>query len=63
MSNRINIEPPYSCEYCGTYMDGKDIRQTEEVRNEATKYFCSVGCYYGWATEGERPAQSEDYVL
>ena len=48
MSNRINIEPQYSCECCNAYMDSTDIYQIIEVRNEAPKYFCSIGCYYGW---------------
>ncbi len=59
MSNRINIEPPYSCEYCGTYMHAADIKQTIESGNHSPKYFCSIGCYYGWATAGETPDYDE----
>jgi hypothetical protein len=61
MSNRIHIEPPYECEYCGTYMHYTDIRHTVEIRNESPKYFCSIGCYYGWSSEGEMVADAEDY--
>jgi len=53
MTSRIVIEPPYECEYCNTPIAGQDIKHTHEVRNEAPKYFCSVGCFYGWASEGE----------
>lgn len=53
MSTRINYEPDYSCEYCGTYLHHKNIRHTAEVGNSAPKHFCSIGCYYRWASEGE----------
>lgn len=57
----IKHEPDYTCEYCGTYMAKEDIRHTVEVSNHAPAYFCSVGCYYGWSSEGETPHSDHSY--
>ena len=58
----IKHEPEYTCEYCGTYIAKEDIRHTYTPRdNSRPAYFCSIGCYYGWSSEGETPYSDHNY--